>query len=262
MAGPCLGEFCDSISLDAVGATATKVVSLRNVDLQCLLDAEESTCSPFSDVNDLKKSESMFSDDPNYLWFVKQRADRLRGSSLGGRSQRRNLSSSHGSDVSSTCVMVNIKHDTCVNLCDNPSDMWHGLKMSDGTPVVIRSKRFRPKRYGDGTYRKSTGKGLGAYRVAKSARVDVSRQTSEDRRHDGRIGPINYGSGFLSLQRYVGRGDGASAIYRMNGVDARVVHSSRRKEVIVRRRRLQVQNKLAKARGVLPSEIGTGTSVL
>ncbi|GFE54612.1 hypothetical protein BaOVIS_020160 [Babesia ovis] len=253
--------MCDTASSDAMGSPPAQVVSLCNVDLKCLLDEEETTCSPFSDLAGPKNSDSMFSDDPNYLWYVKQRAEMLRGSSLGARSHRRNNSSELGSNVSSTCVMVNIRHDTCVNLCDNPSDMWHGLKMSDGTPVVIRSKRTRNKRYVDNRCRKTGVKGLRPSKKGTTcAPSDDALQSLKDGSSHRRIGPINYDTGFLSLQRYVGRGDGASAIYRMKRVDARSAHSARRKEIIVRQRRLQVQHKLAKARGVVFSERGTATS--
>ncbi|ORM40714.1 uncharacterized protein BXIN_2403 [Babesia sp. Xinjiang] len=239
-------------SIDTVDTYPTRVVSLCNVDLKCLLDEEETTCSPFSDPVGLKNSESMFSDDPNYLWYVKQQAEMLRGSSLGFRSHRRD-SSNVGSDVSSTCVMVNIKHDTCVNLCDNPSDMWHGLKMSDGTPVVIRSRRTRTKRYSD-KRRSAASKDMCAPKGSDRKAAELVRKLSKDRNLPGRIGPIDYGTGFLSLQRYVGRGDGASMIYRMKHANVRSAHSSRRKEIVVRQRQLQVQHKLAEARGVVFSK--------
>ncbi|GIX64500.1 glycine, alanine and asparagine-rich like protein [Babesia caballi] len=238
------------VSLGYVGPSNPQVVSLCNVDLKRLLEEEETTCSPFSEPTGVKNSESMFSDDPNYLWYVKQRADMLRGPSVSSRGQRRRQGSDLGSDVSSTCVMVNIKHDTCVNLCDNPSDMWHGLKMSDGTPVVIRSRRARVKRSGGKRSRSTGANGTAASGKGADVAAADTQQGGRAGTPAGGMGPINYRSGFLSLQNYVGRGDGASTIYRIMRVDARSAHRSRRTEIRVRQRRQRVQQHLAKARGV------------
>ncbi|CDR95145.1 hypothetical protein, conserved [Babesia bigemina] len=246
---------CVEASSDCVVPSDTQVVGLCDVDLKCLVDEEESTCSPFSNPPGLRNSESIFSDDPNYLWFVKQRAEMLRGPSVSSRGNLCRCASDVDSDAGSTCVMVNIQHDTCVNLCDNPSDMWHGLKMSDGTPVVIRSKRPRARRYVGKKCRVFGAEGEATSRTA----ADVSPAAANNGLFAGLNGPINYGAGFLSLQNYVGRGNGASVIYRVMQVDARLAHSSRRKEIRVRQRRQHVQQHLAKARGIMFKR-GTGTS--
>ncbi|GBE61636.1 hypothetical protein, conserved [Babesia ovata] len=240
----CMG--CVEASSDYVGASDTRVVGLCDVDLKCLLDDEESTCSPLSNPLDLRNSESIFSDDPNYLWFVKQRAEMLRGPSESSRGKLCRSASDVDSDAGSTCVMVNIQHDTCVNLCDNPSDMWHGLKMSDGTPVVIRSKRSRGRRHVGKKCRVFGTEG----EPTSQAPTDGAQLAAKNALFAGHNGPINYGTGFLSLQNYVGRGNGASVIYRVMQVDARFAHSSRRKEIRVRQRRQHVQQHLAKARGI------------
>lgn len=243
-------ELC----LDDTDSSRSHVVSLCDVDLGCLMDEDETTCSPLSETLELNKGGSIFSDDPNYLWYVKQQAELLRKPSNGSRGHRRRYHSDDGSDVSSTCVMVNIKHDTCVNLCDNPSDMWHGLKMSDGMPVVIRSRGKRPAPVDTEKRQWSSNKRRAGGMVTSGTTKNSSgmeRSAKKPRKRSDRIGPINYKGGFLSLQNYVGRGNGASHIYRLNTVDPEKVHPSHRRQIRGRQRIHQVQQQLAKARGIV-----------
>ncbi|KAK1938408.1 hypothetical protein X943_001036 [Babesia divergens] len=244
---------CSELSWNDVDSSGSQVLSLCDVDLLGLMNDEESTCSPFSDNFDLKAGGSILSDDPNYLWYVKQQAEMLRGPSVAARGNRRHDGSDVDSDVSSTCVMVNIKHDTCVNLCDNPSDMWHGLKMSDGMPVVIRSNRNRPKPFNVKKGRRSIAKYTGSEGTSgtTSAPISCQKTVSRESGHPASTGPINYCGGFLSLHNYVGRGNGAGLIYRLHRVDPKSAHRSHRKEIKGRQRLQQVQRHLARARGIV-----------
>ncbi|KAK1442707.1 hypothetical protein BgAZ_302250 [Babesia gibsoni] len=218
-------ESADS-PLNAADSSESHVISLCDVDLKGLLDEEETTVSPYSDTLDLKNVGSIFSEDPNYLWYVKQQAELLRGPSAGSRGRKRRRGSDEDSDVESTCVMVNIKHETCVNLCDNPSDMWHGLKRSNGMPVVIRSNRKMTKSLSNQKRRHSEQKHATDSKSVSTTTYGTAstRMANPAKRNQGRIGPINYNGGYLSLHNYVARGNGASYIYRVNAVDPATVH--------------------------------------
>lgn len=98
-------------------------------------------------------------------------------------------------DNDSTCGLVNIGSYSSFNMCENPSDLWFGLKMSDGTPVVINSRSSRPavrRRAPPGARREFGRRG--------AARSDLGLRDVRRRRHSG---PIDYSRGFLSLSKYM-----------------------------------------------------------
>lgn len=189
---------------------ATEIVGLSDVNLDVLLEDMETISSPSSEV--LMNGNAGSSTYQNYLWYSKKSVRRLQcnGKNLNSlKISKLSYRCNSDSDVDSTCGMVNIHNDTRFNLCENPSDMWFGLKMSDGTPVVIssRNRNFnkRPNRVRSQKYR--------------DGRLPNSQPNK------GTVGPIDYSSGFLSIARYVGRGSGASEIYVSTKHSAEVVES-------------------------------------
>lgn len=184
----------------------TEIVGLSDVNLDVLLEDMETICSPSSDV--LISGNAGSSTYQNYLWYSKKslQCDKnLNSLKISKLSYRCNSDS----DVDSTGGMVNIHNDTRFNLCENPSDMWFGLKMSDGTPVVINSRN------------RNLNKCSNHVRTQKyrDRRVVNSKPTR------GVVGPIDYSGGFLSIAKYVGRGSGASEIYVSTKHSAEVFES-------------------------------------
>nr|PVC51471.1 hypothetical protein MACL_00001546 [Theileria orientalis] len=184
------GALCKSPS--------TEVVDLSQVNLEVLLEDMETICS--SETN----GASALGDNPkNYLWCSKSSSlkynESTNTSSLNvNKSAKSSLKKSHqsNSDNDSTCGLVNIRNGGHFNMCENPSDLWFGLKMSDGTPVVINSRnRFRNNR----NYKPK-------YKHIRKNHHKYSVNGIKDRKFSNKYynGPIDYSGGFLSISKYIG----------------------------------------------------------
>uniref|UniRef100_A0A3B0NJY4 Uncharacterized protein n=1 Tax=Theileria annulata TaxID=5874 RepID=A0A3B0NJY4_THEAN len=169
----------------------TEVVHLSDVNLEALLEDMETECSPETLLG-VSNGSPEKSSAKNYLWCAKKSPSSLQYQSTKTNSKINKSSFSNSdSDIDSTCGMVNIHNDSRFNMCENPSDLWFGLKMSDGTPVVINSRNKN--------FRNPGGPRKHSYR---------NKQRPRSFR-----GPIDYSSGFLSISKYIGVSTSRSEVY-------------------------------------------------
>ncbi|KAK2198257.1 hypothetical protein BdWA1_001266 [Babesia duncani] len=184
---------------------STGVMGLGDIDLNMVIDDLETTCSPFSESMLGKKNggypESISSENPHYLWYVKNRAKEMRQAD-SRHVKSATIGCNSDSDVASTCGMVNMRYATQMNMCENPSDMWYGLKMLDGTPVYINSsKRPRNNQIGKGRWRSSRMRNGNIY---DSLRLGPNWTSAANSSFDSSLkGPIDYSGGFLSIGNYI-----------------------------------------------------------
>lgn len=238
----------------------TVVLDLADVDMNMLMDDMDTTCSPFSDgagnaiidsclVNeqgtDVVCKSSIASDDPKYLVYVKHHADALRRLGLS----KTKIAGSE-SDLNSTCGLVNIRQKRCTNMCENPSDIWYGLKMSDGTPVCIKPGK---RQFGRHPFQKHNTHGKRTTRntlpVPHVDYLPSFKSSVASNSAAGAIaGPINYAGGYLSIGKYIERPTAVVTAYKKVGYTriTPVMHKNfnrqRRRQYLARARGIDMQN--------------------
>ncbi|CCF75838.1 hypothetical protein BmR1_04g08270 [Babesia microti strain RI] len=196
----------------------------------------ESDCISLCNISSLGHADSTCescsipSEYTDYLLYVKERANIIRTSIHGSDARHRQHKKTRqievhesdggdGSSVDSTGGLVNMRQNvTHLNMCDNPGDMWHGLKTSDGKPVVLHPlKSKHGNRHKQSAFANSGGKKwpslvkmLQAIRHKNNTVTHDNSGTRNgvnagDKGGTSTNGPINYSGGFLNINRYIKR---------------------------------------------------------